>query len=399
MYVSGLDRPWLETPFPIQGFLIRSYRDIELLRQLCEYVVIDTALGKAPATRAPVHHPTPRITVTTQAQRQKLVPHGISVRTYPVTRSLEDELPIARIAYKQLSRDIETLLAQLRSTPDLDLKRWRRSVGPMVSSVIRNPDACALLTRLKSQGSYAFKHALSVSVWCTLLGRQLGLPRPLLEDLALGGILLDVGHLDLPEGLINHDRRLTDAEFRQMQNHVEHGLERLEAMGNRSQVIRDMVAAHHERHAGHGYPNRLKGKLIPFYGRIAAIADCYDAMTSERPYAAPISPSEAVSKLYEWRNVEFQAELIEEFIQAIGLYPAGTLVELTDGRVGIVIKAHVTRRLRPRILLLRDADKQPVSPEELDLLTLEQTLGEEAPGIRRALQPGAYGIDMEALEL
>ncbi|RMF19360.1 MAG: HD-GYP domain-containing protein, partial [Gammaproteobacteria bacterium] len=157
--------------------------------------------------------------------------------------------------------------------------------------------------------------------------------------------------------------------------------------------------SHHERHAGHGYPQGLKGTEIPFHARIAAIADCYDAITSERPYARPVSPSEAVSKLYEWRNVEFQAALVEEFIQAIGIYPAGTLVELTDGRVGIVIQAHATRRLKPRVLLLRDADKAPIPPEEVDLLELEKAQPEDCPGVKKALEPGAHGIDMEALEL
>ena len=164
--------------------------------------------------------------------------------------------------------------------------------------------------------------------------------------------------------------------------------------------VLDMVAHHHERHDGSGYPNGLSGDRIPVYARIAAIVDCYDAITSHRSYARAIPPSAAIKKLYEWRDVDFQAELVEEFIQAVGIYPAGTLVELSSGEVAVVVAEYRTRRLRPKVMVLLDANKLPVTEVKIvDLLNQQSTADGKALEITSSLEPEAYGIDMTAIKL
>jgi hypothetical protein len=161
-----------------------------------------------------------------------------------------------------------------------------------------------------------------------------------------------------------------------------------------------MAAYHHERHSGRGYPNGLAGTDIPVFARIAGIVDCYDAITSQRAYANPMSPSQAIKLLYQWRDVHFQAELVEEFIQAIGLYPAGTLVQLSSGEVAIVVAESRTRRLRPNVMVLLDADKKPIDDiRTIDLMQETHMENGEPLDIVDSLEAEAYGIDMSAIEL
>ncbi|MCG8673657.1 MAG: HD-GYP domain-containing protein [Pseudomonadales bacterium] len=429
MYVSQLDRPWLETPFLLQGFMIHSVEDIDELRKHCTYVYVDIVKGKAPSncnpsqimvsakeTKAiPPAKPVTKksqpstaarkdgifgVTRTPETQQalEEMFPHR-TLKVYEDKAPVKEELQQAKKVYKDFSVSVVDLVEQAKSSNTFDVERVKSAVDPMVESIMRNPDACMWLARLKNKDSYTYKHSMGASVWAVALGRQIGLPKVDLKNLAIGTMLCDVGKLKLPAGLLNKESRLSKGEFTMVKSHVELGLESLRQSSGLNNQILDIVAYHHERFNGTGYPKKLKGVKIPVLARIAAIADCYDAMTSERPYASAISPSLAVRKLYEWRDEDFQSELIEEFIQAVGLYPAGTLVELSNGAVGIVVSESRTRRLRPTILLLLDRDKNPLEDiEELNLMRAEadDTTGEPLY-IMTSLSPGSYDIDPESI--
>jgi putative nucleotidyltransferase with HDIG domain len=268
----------------------------------------------------------------------------------------------------------------------------------MVESVIRNPDACVWLARLRTADTYTYQHSVGASIWAVALGRQLGLPKVDLQRLALGALLFDVGKLKIPQELLQKRERLSRGEFELLKSHVEFGMEMLKNTGVLNRSVADMVESHHERHAGHGYPHGLKADDIPVFARIAAIVDCYDAITSRRPYSTPLSPSAAVKKMYAWRDVDFQAELVEEFIQAIGIYPAGTMVELSSGEVGVVLAEYRTRRLRPQLLVVLDREKRPLAElRPLDLRTTTHDQDGNPLEIVTSLEPGAYGVDPEEL--
>ncbi|MFT7289151.1 MAG: hypothetical protein ACI87W_003279 [Halieaceae bacterium] len=153
--------------------------------------------------------------------------------------------------------------------------------------------------------------------------------------------------------------RLEGDELQAVRKHVELGADIISDSGINNDV-RAMVLHHHERHDGSGYPHPLAGDHIPVFARIAAIVDAFDAMTSHRSYARAMSPSAAISILHAARDVEFRSEIVEEFIQAIGLYPAGTLVELTSGEVGVIVSEYRTHRLHPKLMLLLDGYKKPL---------------------------------------
>jgi len=390
MYVCELDRPWLGTPFLLQGFTIDSNQDIETLAQVCSYVYIDERRGLAPSQAQ--HQGQPAWATSSDGVKPG------SHRAYSDTISWQQELQQARPIIEKLNDTIEATLRAIVNNSPYDLTKLRYIVGPMVDSVIRNPDASIWLVRLRDQDDYQYKHALGVAVWVTALGRQLGLPRDELAHLAFGGVLLDIGKLKIPIEILQKTGSLNRQEYEQIKKHVEFSVDLMKAHGAISDDVFSMVAHHHERFDGSGYPHGLSGAKIPLFARIAAIADSYDAMTSCRHYANAVSPSAAVSKLYEARTSLYQTELIEEFIQAIGIYPAGTLVELSDGRVGVVVAEYRTRRLRPRVLVLLDEEKHTLEmPRALNLMETKNDSRGRPLHISRSLEPGSYDLRPEQL--
>lgn len=394
MYVSGLDRPWLDTPFTLQGFTLETDEDIRKLREFCRYVFVDTTKSKQDEVilRRKVRN-RPRQT------RQELFSNR-TLKTYKDNAPWDEEYPRAQVAVKSLAEGIDEMFNDVSRGQGLDVVRVKRSVEPMIDSVTRNPDACIWLARMKQEDQYTYQHSLGASIWAVALGRQLGLPKADLRSLAIGGLLFDVGKLRVDPALLRADRSLTDEEFDQVRGHVALGISMIEDSGLMNTDVLAMVQYHHERHDGSGYPEGLSGDDIPIFARIAAIVDCYDAITSHRSYARAIPPSTAIKMLYEWKDIDFQAELVEEFIQAVGIYPAGTLVELSSGEVAVVVAEYRTRRLRPQVMVLLDAKKQPLTEiRTIDLLNEKQTSDQEPLDIVGSLEADAYGIDMSAIKL
>jgi putative nucleotidyltransferase with HDIG domain len=394
MYVSALDRPWLEVPFPMQGFKLESDTDISQVQSYCEYVFVDTHKSsmQAPSANRQVAE-RPRRTNAEIFQGHKL-------KSYQDSANWGEEYPRAKAAVDSLSVAVDAIFSQVKAGGALDVVKVKKSVEPVIDSITRNPDACIWLARMKQQDSYTYQHSVGASIWAVALGRQLGLPKSDLRSLAVGGLLFDIGKLRIPPELLLARRPLSDEEFAQVRNHVSLGVEMIQQSGLMNRDVLDMVAYHHERFNGSGYPKSLSGDDIPIFARIAAIVDCYDAITSHRSYARGFPPSAAIKMMYEWRNIEFQGELIEEFIQAVGIYPAGTLVELSSGEVAVVVAEYRTRRLRPRVMVLLDANKQPSAElRMIDLLTEKTTADGQPLEIANSLEPEAYGIDMAAIQL
>lgn len=389
MYVCELDRPWLGTPFMLQGFTIDSTQDIDTLGQFCSYVFVDERRSWISSEH--------QIRAINDSRGNSPL-RKTSSHKYQDTSNWQQELLHARPILDKLNQTIEETLHAIVNNSPYDLSKLRYIVGPMVDSVIRNPDASIWLTRLRDQDDYQYKHALGVAVWVTALGRQIGMPRDELAHIAFGGVLLDIGKLKIPAEILQKTSSLNREEYDLVKKHVQFSVDLMQSHGGISDDVFAMVAHHHERYDGSGYPHGLSGNKIPLFSRMAAIADSYDAMTSRRHYATALSPSAAVSKLYEARDILYQAELIEEFIQAIGIYPAGTLVELSDGRVGVVVAEYRTRRLRPRILLLLDEDKQTLEQTTtLNLMDTKKDARNKPLHISRSLEPGAYGIRPDQL--
>ena len=392
MYVCELDRPWLETPYPLQGFTILSHADIHKLQNLCGFVYID--VKRTLENNAKYSHSDAPLEFD---EKDKSSIYRVS---YVDVHPMENELSTAEESFSSFSTGTEQLINTLKKGIPLDFKKFQASTKQMIASVIRNPDAALWLIRLKRSDDYLYLHSLRCSVLAVAFGRQLGCNKKQLSDLAIGAALLDIGKLKLPKTLLNRPGRLCEDEFEMIRDHVRLSLEMITEGGHASKSVRDMVLTHHERMNGEGYPNQLIGNEIPLFGRIAAIVDCYDAISTTRPYAAALSPAEAVKKLYEWKGVDFHPALVEVFIQALGIYPAGSLVELTTGEVGVVMSEYRTRRLRPKIMLILDSKKCLYQEFSTIDLFKEVTTKDGTPiNIHQSLEPGSYGIEPAELLL
>ncbi|HBC58577.1 MAG TPA: metal-dependent phosphohydrolase [Gammaproteobacteria bacterium] len=396
MYVCDLDRPWLETSFLTQGFRISSVDQIKQLKDLCEYVYIDSEYVIGETDREKLRNISSN---QKNVEKDKTNIHkrnwGDSPRIdYKNRHSIQDELPKAKYLHHWLSNSLKGAIDTLKSGGSINVKLLKEAVNPLIDSVIRNPDAAMWLARMRKADQYSYEHAVSVSIWITAFGRYLGLPKEDLRELALGGLLFDIGKARIPKCVLEQPRKLIDKEFDLVKRHVVWSVKILESTAGISPRVLEIAAHHHERHDGSGYPQHLKGTEIPLFARMAAIVDCYDAITSKRTYARSLSPHEAIRKLYEWRDKDFQAELVEEFIQAIGLYPAGSLVELNTGEVAVVIAQSRSRRLKPQVMLILDAQKQPL--EEFRTLDLFDESAKHLE-ISRSLEPGCYGINPDEL--
>ena len=407
MYVSSLDRPWLGTPFLTQGFVVESREDVDRLRKYCEYVFVDTR-------RSQKIHITPLQTMKRdlpqvekdqkvyERERESVekICNGRPIKAYQDNSDWEDEQPRAEAALGTLVGDINEIFDEVIDGGKINVIKLRKSVDPVIESISRNPDACLWVARLKQHDQYTYQHSLGASIWAVSLGRQLGLPKHDLRSLAMGSMLMDVGKLRVKRELLQAERSLSDGEMQDMREHVSYGLEILQESGVINQDVIDMVAHHHERFNGSGYPRGLRSDDIPAFARIAAIVDTYDAITSNRSHAHARSPSEAIKLLYGSRDTEFQAELVEAFIQAVGIYPAGTLVELSSGEVGVVVAEYRTRRLRPKIMVLLDADKRQLGKSRMiDLQDASADESIKSLNIVKSLEPGAYGVDLSAVAL
>lgn len=411
MYVAQLDRPWLETPFLFQGFYIRDDDEIAELRNHCQHVYVsresvpiepqDEACAEPP-TAAPHGGSEPR------KKRFRLLDLFKSGSTHEIeddfeqsniyyreTATLKDEMRTASGVHERAVATVQRVMENLRKSGNLDLEHVEAAVTPMVDSVLRNPAALACLMRMQKKDNYLYKHSLASSVWATILGRQIGLGRQDLDVIALGAMLLDVGKTQLPDEILNKPGALCDKEQRLMRRHVQFGLDILDKAGQVDPRVLEMVAHHHERYNGTGYPAGLGGNDIPVFGRIAGIVDAYDAMITHRPYARLLSSYDALRKLRVLADVEFQAEIVEQFTRAIGVFPTGTLVELNTGEVAIVTKQNRIRRLRPEIMVIMDTSKQLLEQFRVKDLNEEKVAsqGEQSLWIEHGLPPGAHGID------
>lgn len=314
------------------------------------------------------------------------------ISQYSISTDLSSELRVATLAYFSLQQEFNRISKAIKTGATPDIERISPLLQALVESIIRNPAAGVWLARLKSKSSYAHRHCISCAILCTVMGRQLGLDIDAMFKLSLAGLFMDNGKLLLPNSLMRKTESLTDEEVLETHQHIKLGLKAVRKAGLPEEVLQT-IRSHHERFDGSGYPSQLAGTDIPLYARIASIVDCYDAMTSPRYYATPIPHSEAIMKLAGWRKSLFQKELVDTFIQAIGLYPPGSLVELTSGEVAVVSDFRVGMGRKPELTVILDANKNRLVRKKV--LTLSGKEGNI--DIAKNLPPDAYDLDPEAL--
>lgn len=417
MFVSDLDRPWIETPFLMQGLLIENDEQIATLQQYCQSVTVDRSrsLGDAYARRdngkddrrlagsLPVFRqatdarPDDFATICRQLRHQPNIRryrYALDIKAGDQQSRLEPELLYSAPIIDDVKKSLKKIREAIASTETISLNEVGNQVAEMARGVERNPDAMIWLARLRSADEYSYDHALDVSIHLMVFGRFLGLPGKTIEQIGIAGLLQDIGKIDIPAEILSKSDNLTDAEYQLIQSHVAASLEMLLGRAQFPTNVLEIIASHHERFDGSGYPRRLKGERICFHGELSGLVDTYCAMTRTRAYGAAVSSQKALESLIQMRGTKFREPVVDQFIQCLGLYPIGSLVELNTGEVGVVIQQNQVRRLKPRLLILLGPDKSV----ERHPLTLDLMLDPPTPTglpykIIQALPTNAYGID------
>lgn len=283
--------------------------------------------------------------------------------------TFQEEYAKAGDLYGQGLEVTRALSVRVLTGAELPVETERNFMGEMLGSVGRNRNALICLSKMKSREEYLFSHSLNVAIIAVALGRRMKIKERYLPELALAGFLHDVGKLFVNKQVLNHPGKLTREQMQEVQQHVLKGHEYLVSCGNLPQMVLDGELDHQERFSGTGYPGSKKGMDISFTGRLLAVADVYDALSSRRCYKPPLSPAQALSVMYGERAQHFSPGFVEFLISVVGVYPPGSLVKLSNGQTGVVIESTKGAPLQPRIVLLADARGARIRPKILDLVT------------------------------
>ena len=376
MYVSELDRPWINSPFLIHGFTIRKQTQLTEIQSLCQFVYIDITRGSASSDKN--HGAKPSQT-----------------QTYSSSQPFNENLEAAITIHGKAKIVIDNMFNAVRSGGLFHIDQVRQSVEDCVNNIIVNPHSMLWLSMIKNKDEYTSEHSLNVAILSIALGRAEGLVQSDLEDLGICAMLHDVGKTKIPSEILNREGSLDEQEFEVMKMHTIHGKKLLIGQPNIPAAAVDIALSHHERMDGSGYPVGLNANQIPYLVRIVAIADAYDAMTSGRVYCEAKPAAEALKLLLDAKDSHFDALLINKFIESIGVYPIGSIAELNSGEAGIVLPTDTNNGLRPLVLVMRDADKSYCEARIVDTNS-EKQADNGRPYMIRALHPdGTYGLKLQ----
>ncbi len=363
MFIHGFAGSWLDHPFWRNRFLLEDPADLARIRaSAVREVWIDVSQGADVPPEAPVAEAVdaPQDIAPLQAYDER-----VQRLLEPVSQSVELQraarmLASARGAVKDMFQDA-------RMGRAIDQQVMRAVADDIADSVTRNAGALISLARVKTADEYTYMHSVAVCALMVALARQLGLPDDETRAAGFAGLLHDVGKADIPLEILNKPGRLTDEEFAIVREHPRKGWERLRAAGLDDAVALDVCLHHHERYDGTGYPDRLAGEGISLVARMGAVCDVYDAITSNRPYKAGWDPAESLKRMASWKG-HFDERVFQAFVRSLGIYPVGSLVRLSNGRLAVVVEPSPRSLLKPVVkTVFSTRSGERVVPERVDL--------------------------------
>lgn len=369
MFIHDLNCGWLDHPFLSNAFAVRDEATVSKIISLgIRELYIDTIKG------ADLFEGKPQQDVNAEMER-RLQEIAQKQAEKPVIVALKDETARAKRLHTDANRIVRSMMDDIRLGQQIQVDRVEPMVENIVESIFRNQDALLPLARLKKQDDYTFEHSVSVCALLAAFARSMKLPKDVIKEIALGGLLHDVGKAQVPDEILNKPAKLSESEFVEMQTHVDHGIVLLQATPGVSKIALEIAAQHHERFDGTGYPKRLASKGISLYGQMASIVDVYDAISSERIYHRGMSPTQALKKLLEWSDHHFDPQLVQAFVRTIGIYPTGTLVRLESQRMGVVVEQNEGKLLEPTVRIFYHAgQKHYIPPEIIDLAKVQDRI-------------------------
>jgi len=395
MFLHGLCGAWTQHPFWRTKFVIKDEGQIrQIIDSGITEVLIDADKGldmEAPPAAPP---PAPAAPQAAPRSPPPAVPPpqaGASAARESPT-SMSEELARATKICAHASRAVSAMFQEARMGNAISSEVAGALVDEISSSVMRNPAALISMARLKTVDDYTYMHSVAVCALMVALARQLGLTAKETRDAGMAGLMHDLGKAMMPPAVLNKPGKLTDEEFRIIKTHPERGHQILVEGGGANDVVLDVCLHHHEKVDGSGYPHGLTDEKISVYAKMGAVCDVYDAITSNRPYKAGWDPAESLRKMTEWSKGHFDLRVFQGFIKSVGIYPTGSLVRLSSGRLAVVVEQSRESLLKPTVrAFFSTKSKVYLTPELIDL-----SRGSVAEKIAGVEDPAAWGLkDLE----
>jgi HD-GYP domain-containing protein (c-di-GMP phosphodiesterase class II) len=361
MFITSCDESWLKHSLWRTNFVVKDLAVLEKVQQSgVTQLWIDVERG-ADVT------PAPSALQETAAVRRPAVEETPPPARRDDATSLEQELMFAA-ALRTRSKDaVRTIFAEVRLGHAVDLGACRPLVDDVIASINRNVDALVSLVRLKSTDEYTYMHSLAVCTLMVALGRRLGFDDQQCRDAGLAGMLHDLGKAAIPQEILNKPGKLSVEEMAIVRQHPVLGHAMLLAGGGLSEGVLDVCLHHHERADGKGYPHALPLAQISLLARMGAVCDVYDAITSDRPYKGGWDAAESIAQMASWHG-HFDPQVFQAFVKSVGIYPTGSLVRMTSGKLGIVIEQSAARLTAPKVrVFFSTRSSMPLQPVTLDL--------------------------------
>jgi HD-GYP domain-containing protein (c-di-GMP phosphodiesterase class II) len=364
MHLKEFCGSWMEHPFWRTSFVITDPNDIvSILASSIKEVWIDCSKGlDVPAGVQAVSQSESEAQV--DAQLHRATEQVRQVQRVPMDAELAQAVKICA----KSKQAVASMFHEARMGKSVDTEAAQHLVQEISDSVSRNPGALISLARLKTADDYTYMHSVAVCALMISLSKQLSLDDAQTHAAGIAGLLHDLGKALIPMTVLNKPGKLTDAEFQMVKNHPLEGYRMLQGGNQVHPVALDVCLHHHEKMDGSGYPDQLKGDSISLFARMGAVCDVYDAITSNRPYKAGWDPAESLRKMAEWTKGHFDPTIFQAFVKSLGIYPVGSLLRLSSGRLGVVIEQSEKSLLTPLVkVFFSTKSNLRIIPEVVDL--------------------------------
>ncbi|OJS98975.1 HD-GYP domain-containing protein [Marinobacter nauticus] len=384
MYISDLNNDWIPHNTQRKKGVIKREETIEKIHRMgVQYVYIDVEKGLDSQDAETAQEVDRRNEQALQkaGEQRPGIQHKVA---------LTEEIVIAQRIHSQAQGLVGSFMNNVKMGAAIDIAPIHQLADELQNSVLRNANALSCLGRIREKDNYLLEHSVNLSVLMSLFGNYRHLPADVLHQTVVGALLHDLGKILTPDDILHKPGRLTAEEFEVMKLHARHSRDILASTEGIGEIAVITAAQHHEKLDGSGYPEGLKGEEITEYGRMVAITDVYDAITSDRVYHKGMTPSQGLKKLLEWSGDHLDPELVKQFIRCIGLYPVGSLVLLESGRLGVVVETNDQDQRLPVVrVMYHTRFRLPITVETIDL-----SRAGNQDRIVRAVDPEDYKLDV-----
>ncbi len=297
-------------------------------------------------------------------------------------------------AYNSAEIVVTDFMKNVENGGGIDSVLAKNAVAECVQSILHSPDALLWLSQLRTKDELTAQHSLNVCILSIVLGRHINLETEDLNRVGLCGMMHDVGKLLIPPEILHKSTPLDEEETRTMKTHTRLGYNLLKSSDNMSSSAAVVALTHHEQLDGKGYPRRLLEPGISHFTKIVSIANAYDAMTADKPFQRGKTHLEATHILANLAGTHFDSALVVKFIESIGVYPPGSLVEMTNGSVAMVVEVHENAKLRPKVIIILDEEKNPVPEKIIDLSSMTKDSRGNVYTIKNIIKAKDWNLDV-----